>query len=399
MKTNNYKMKRLILISLMTLTSVMVFGQKHNIVNASIALKNSNLLEAKQYIDEAYNNEKTSNEAKMWNYRAKIYLKISQAQYTDTAISIDGDAIFKASEAHIKCLQTNKRGKIIVRKWTSEEEVRRGLMQCASLFFNMGIASFEAKDYNRALTYFNEALNILPFDQNGMLNFTKENVTFNMVYCARALKDAKMAEKFLQKLIDVDFNEPNIYVFMSESMIDQEDSDRALEYLSIGRKRYPKNENILKEEINLYIKLNKLSDLIVKCTEAIALDPNNDIMIFTRGLVYYQIGDIKNAEKDYIKVIELNPSSFDANYSLGALFFNSAVELMDKANATSNNNTHRKLKKEAESLFAKALPYMEAAHSLDANDENTMISLKQLYYRNGNYAKSEEIKKKLESLK
>ena len=48
MKTNNYKMKRLILISLMTLTSVMVFGQKHNIVNASIALKNSNLLEAKQ---------------------------------------------------------------------------------------------------------------------------------------------------------------------------------------------------------------------------------------------------------------------------------------------------------------------------------------------------------------
>ena len=42
---------------------------------------------------------------------------------------------------------------------------------------------------------------------------------------------------------------------------------------------------------------------------------------------------------------------------------------------------------------------MEAAHSLDANDENTMISLKQLYYRNGDYAKSEEIKKKLESLK
>ena len=88
-------MKRLILISLMTLTSVIVFGQKHNIVNASIALKNSNLLEAKQYIDEAYNNEKTSNEAKMWNYRAKIYLKISQTQYTDTAISIDGEAILK----------------------------------------------------------------------------------------------------------------------------------------------------------------------------------------------------------------------------------------------------------------------------------------------------------------
>ena len=97
--------------------------------------------------------------------------------------------------------------------------------------------------------------------------------------------------------------------------------------------------------------------------------------------------------------IELNPSSFGANYNLGAMYFNAAAETINKANATSNNNTYRKLKKQAELLFAKALPFMEAAHSLDANDENTMISLKQLYYRNGDYAKSEEIKKKLESLK
>lgn len=399
MKTNNYKMKRLILISLMILTSVMVFGQKHNIVNASIALKNSNLLEAKQYIDEAYNNEKTSNEAKMWNYRAKIYLKISQAQYTDTAISIDGDAIFKASEAHIKCLQTNKRGKIIVRKWTSEEDVRNGLMQCALLLFNMGGAAYDAKDYNLALTYYNETLNILPYDNDGILTIKKENVLYNSVFAARALKDAKMAEKFLQKLIDVDFNEPNIYVFMSESMIDQGNTDSALEFLSIGRAKYPSNEFLLNTEINLYIKLNKLKELIVKFTEAIQLDPKNSLMFLNRGTIYDQEGDTENAEKDYMMAIELNPSSFAANYNLGAMYFNAGAETINKANATSNNNTYRKLKKQAELLFAKALPFMEAAHSLDANDENTMISLKQLYYRNGDYAKSEEIKKKLESLK
>ena len=399
MKTNNYKMKRLILISLMSLISVIVFGQKHNIVNASIALKNSNLLEAKQYIDEAYNNEKTSNEAKMWNYRAKIYLKISQAQYTDTSINLDGDAIFKASEAHIKCLQTNKRGKIIVRKWTSEEDVRNGLMQCALLLFNMGGAAYDVKDYNLALSYYNETLNILPYDNDGILTIKKENVIYNSVFVARALKDAKMAEKFLQKLIDVDFNEPNIYVFMSESMIDQGNTDSALEFLSIGRAKYPSNEFLLNTEINLYIKLNKLKELIVKFTEAIKLDPKNSLMFLNRGTIYDQEGDTENAEKDYMMAIELNPSSFAANYNLGAMYFNAAAETINKANATSNDNTYRKLKKQAEILFAKALPFMEAAHSLDASDENTMISLKQLYYRNGDYAKSEEIKKKLESLK
>ena len=53
-------MKKIIFTKLMTITFFVVSAQKHNIVNASIALKNSNLIDAKDYIDQAYNNEKTS---------------------------------------------------------------------------------------------------------------------------------------------------------------------------------------------------------------------------------------------------------------------------------------------------------------------------------------------------
>jgi len=389
-------MKKIIFTTLMTLTFFVVSAQKHNIVNASIALKNSNFIEAKDYIDQAFNNEKTSNEPKMWNYRAKIYLEISRLQLKDSTVSIDKDAIFKASEAHTKCLQTNKRGKIVVRKWTSEEDVRNNLSLCVNLLFKMGENTYKSKEYNLALNYYKEILDLIAYDIPGV---KKNDVIFNMVYVAKALKDAKMAEKYLQQLIDSDYNEPYIYAFMSESMIDQKENDRALDYLSIGRKKYPTNEILLNTEINLYIKLNKLSDLIVKFTEAIELDPVNSMLYFNRGTIYDQEKDTENAEKDYMKAIELNPLYFEANYNLGALYFNLGVETIKKANATSNNNTHRKLKKAAESLFAKALPYMEAAHQIDANDENTMTSLKQLYYRNGDYAKSDEIKKKLENLK
>ena len=34
------------------------------------------LEEAKNFIDQAYNTESTSNDPKMWNYRAPIYLAI-----------------------------------------------------------------------------------------------------------------------------------------------------------------------------------------------------------------------------------------------------------------------------------------------------------------------------------
>ena len=58
----------------------------------------------------------------------------------------------------------------------------------------------------------------------------------------------------------------------------------------------------------------------------------------------------------------------------------------------------KKLKEKAEGLFGKALPYLETAYDLKADDKNTLLSLKQLYYMNGDYAKSEEMKKLIADL-
>ena len=149
----------------------------------------------------------------------------------------------------------------------------------------------------------------------------------------------------------------------------------------------------------MYIKLGRTSELIGKLGEAIALDEENELLYFNRGTIYDQEGDIDNAEKDYLTALELNPSAFGANYNLGALYFNQGVETKNEASATSNNSLFSKLNKEADKLFAKSLPYLETAHELNAEDKNTLLSLKQLYYLNGDYAKSEEMKKLIAKLK
>ena len=89
------------------LISSVAIAQKHNIVNASIALRNAKkatgdeigtlLSEAKDYIDLAYSNESTSNEAKMWNYRAPIYLEIALKKP-----DLDNKAILKATDDKTK---------------------------------------------------------------------------------------------------------------------------------------------------------------------------------------------------------------------------------------------------------------------------------------------------------
>ena len=124
--------KKNILIILCTVFTSVLMAQKHNIVNASIALKNENFSDAKKYIDEAYSNESTSNSAKMWNYRAPIYLQIAIKE-----AELDKDAILKATEAHIKCLQEDKKGRVIVRKWTNKEDIISGIVQCAYKLFNL----------------------------------------------------------------------------------------------------------------------------------------------------------------------------------------------------------------------------------------------------------------------
>ena len=389
--------KGLLTLLVLILFTNIISAQKHNIVNASIALRNEEYVDAKKYIDEAYEAESTSNDAKMWNYRSQIYLQIALKQ-----ADLDENAVFKATEAHLKCLQTDKKGRVIVRKWTSKEDVLAGTVQCGYKLFNKAIEEYNAGNYKSSLKHYAAIFEIIPLDTEDQLkrgNITKETILYNSFFSSNKMKDNVKSKELLQKLIDINFNDPAIFVYMSNIFIEEGKTDKALEYLALGRDSFEEDQGLINTEINLYIQLGRTSELIGKLGEAIALDEENELLYFNRGTIYDQEGDINNAEKDYLTALELNPSAFGANYNLGALYFNQGVETKNKASDTDNNSLYKKLNKEADAVFAKALPYLETAHELNAEDKNTLLSLKQLYYLNSDYAKSEEMKKLIAELK
>ena len=389
--------KGLLTLLVLILFTNIISAQKHNIVNASIALRNEEYVDAKKYIDEAYETESTSNDAKMWNYRSQIYLQIALKKS-----DLDTNAIFKATEAHLKCLQTDKKGRVIVRKWTAKEDVLARTIQCGYKLFNKAIEEYNIGNYKSSLKHYAAISEIIPLDTEDQLkrgNITIETILYNSFFSSNKMKDNVKSKELLQKLIDINFNDPAIFVQMSNIFIEEGKTDKALEYLALGRESFEEDQGLINTEINLYIQLGRTSELIGKLGEAIALDEENELLYFNRGTIYDQEGDINNAEKDYLTALELNPSAFGANYNLGALYFNQGVETKNKANATSNNSLYKKLNKDAETVFAKALPYLETAHNLNSEDKNTLLSLKQLYYLDGDYAKSEEMKKLIEELK
>ena len=95
--------------------------------------------------------------------------------------------------------------------------------------------------------------------------------------------------------------------------------------------------------------------------------------------------------------MEIDPDHFNSLYNTGAIYYNKAGDLIAEAQELpldAKEEYQQKLDK-AKEYFKKALPYMEKAHELKPEDQETMLSLKEMYHRLKMYDKRNEIQKKL----
>ena len=82
-------------------------------------------------------------------------------------------------------------------------------------------------------------------------------------------------------------------------------------------------------------------------------------------------------------------------YNLGVLYYNKGGDMIKEANNMSDWRKADALTKKAEATMLKALPHIEACYDLDSSDKNILLILKELYYRNGDTKKYNEINTKL----
>ena len=220
----------------------------------------------------------------------------------------------------------------------------------------------------------------------------------NSYLASNKLKDYDSAKEFLQFLIDANYNEPRIYAYMSNILFDEGKTEQSIEFISKGREMYDSDEYLIGAEINLYIKLERTQDLIEKLSSAIENDTENERLLLNRANIFFDTKNFDSAENDYSKVLLLDPTNFTANYILGVINFNKATVAINEAASTSSNAKYKKLKIISDNFYKKSLPYMVNASEIDPNHKENLLSLQELYYRIGEYEKSEEIKKQIASL-
>jgi hypothetical protein len=300
------------------------------------------------------------------------------------------------------------------------KEVASALTEAQGALGNYISEFTDAKDYVSAYNGLNagltthEALKALGqkslFDKADEYNKQLYLVGLLSVYADKEKESVAVYEKMIAVKKDTSFVYSSLYKVKVES-----DPAGALNYLEMGRKKFPDDNQLLFTEINHYLKAGKLEILTDKLKAGIAKEPKNVSLYFTLGNVYDNLGQ---QEKDpakaegyaaeamtyYKKTLELDAKNSDAIYSIGASFYNKAAVFSKDMKKLESDFTKEGQKKydAAEKLmiaeFDKALPYFKKAESINANDQNTLIALKEIYAKKNEMTLSKEFKTRLETI-
>ena len=386
-------MRKIVLALVVSVSSITVFAQSQNITTSAIALRQYNsekdldrkkekIIEAKEYIDLAFLNSSTSNEPKMWMVRAKVYKMIAFNHPL-----LDKDAIFKATYSHIQCMQPHpkKKNKIIIFKKWPEEEVFEGLMQCANKLFNLSVAAYEDGRFQESLDLYGPIYTIIDLDKEGKLKdikITTEALTYNSYLAAKAMNISDLSKNLVKKLIKIKSTKPIIYSEISSIYLQEDSIDYALDYLEEGRKIFPDNQGLMNDEINLYMKLNRTDDLIVKISDNIKDQPGNESYYVVRGNCYQSNDKIDSAILDYQSALNINPDNLIALNNISSCYLKKTEPIYKRKEKLSyNSSKHARYDKDLETIHKLILPYLEHYVSIEPEDKQMINILGKIYYK------------------
>jgi tetratricopeptide (TPR) repeat protein len=384
------KVSKIIICSLILFSNIGVYAQKSNVQNAYRALEKKKIEEAVEYIEMAAANSSTANDVKMHNYRGKIYYEIySNADYK----AMDPMAIMKCAESWIAVYQHPK-----AKKWFDKDELSGNIAKAGVGLFNSGIKMYNSKDYSSSKKMFNKIFDLFPLDEKNNLersNVTKESIWLNLFYVSSAEGNNNISKKFLQKLIDINYQDPQIFSYMANILIEEKDSEGALETIKYGREFFESDVNLIITELNYYLEQNDFIKAEKLLTLAVEEDPNNHQLFFALGSSYDKLKDFEKAENAYLEAIDIKPDFYDALYNLGVMYYNKGGDMLKEANKIKDFKKYDIAKTYANSTMLKGLPYIEKCHEIDSSDKNILLVLKELYYRNGDDAKYNDVMNKV----
>ena len=121
-------------------------AQKRNVESAAIYLRNSEIADAKKWIDEAAINDETKNDPKMWYYRTAIYDTILRNK--EYSSLVDSNTTEKFVLAAKGCVSSDEKKRY---EWYCANQA---IIQSSFDAYNAAFNALQEKDYDKAVKFF-----------------------------------------------------------------------------------------------------------------------------------------------------------------------------------------------------------------------------------------------------
>ena len=402
-------MKRLVLFMTLGIFAVSLMAQKSAVSYADyeIELEKPDLDRAKEKIEEATEHEKTKDWPKTYVVKSKVYRNLYSKKNKDKAfIDAAYEAILKADALDRK---GDEKGK---KKGKYQKDIRLEMLALRSEIINDGVhANNDLKDYARTLDAFEK---VLALDKNETYNQGQETLDTMILY--NAMATAYSSQKYdkmiayANKVIETGYKaeKPDqIYLMLYDSYKSLGDTTNMMETLKTAMVKFPDEKVFLDQLVFHYVEMQNAEEGINYIKQSLAKKPDNANLLFILGTFYDEIGEKDKAIETYEKVNEIpnaNKSSVaDANYNLGVVYYNKAVEAMSEAQEIKDYKKFKEAEAIALKKFEVCIPYFERVLEVNPNSKETLQALKPVYYRLNNVDKKyseryKEVTAKLESL-
>lgn len=388
-------MRKLSFILVMLMCVASVSAQKSKVTGAQNYLTSGKLDKAKEAIDEGIQNEKCVAYAKAYLVKGKVYQGIFESPLPAYK-GLSDNALDVAFDAYMKALELDQKGKMM-------KPVKAQMTNMIPDYTNEAVNLYNKGDFSGALKAFERVLEIEGMDMFKDNPVIDTAVIFNAGMTAQKANELDKAAKYYKQSIEYNYGGAKSYANLSKVLTDSDKKEEGVKYLHKGFELFPNDSWMLVELINHYMlggEPQKAADYLDK---AIALDPTNGSFYRAKGTLYEKTEEFAKAEEMYVKALDLDPKDFTSQYNLGLLKLNAAITNHKAANEIMDAKKYNAAIKTVYTEYEEVIPYFVKVLELQPGEKNSLITLKELYFKLRNekpeyLEKYNEVKAQLEGL-
>ena len=269
-------------------------------------------------------------------------------------------------------------------KQSKTKDIVAGIQAIQQRYFNDGMNQYSLGDYKKAGELIVKAAAASETAPNSVVDTT---ALYNAGYIYWASKDFDTAKNLFEKCLANNYYYENgeVYAKLGDIYFNLGDKAKGVETLETGFVKFPQSQSILIGLINYYLESGENTDRLFELIgQAKQNEPNNVSLYYVEGNIHKQLGDFDKALAAYKECATVDPNYDFGYHGQGALLYDKAVELSEKAQNELDDAKYQALVKEYEQVLLDAIEPFEKAFEVSQNNQvklNAAEYLKNIYYR------------------